>query len=494
MNFSEYFGLVRSFLKKRISKDELCMLLFDSVIEPLDLTNAKNDIVSYTAARLNEIVNGKRPVPTQIKENIFEDAVTATIVEYFNRNIVPLLIPNHEDICYQMMQLIEADKSISPASTAQLRILTKPETIAAFLASSFIYAVRYDPDLDRTIDTMPNQVVDKPYLHLVGIHDKDVLNDFFLIESFVPSFNAAIDDKVTAILEQYSEISNIHLGVKPSSNAFSSDSRFRVLASFNKEPIIIKEATQQTIKQVGKSLGVNISDDFFNLGDLSRNPLKSSSAVLGYGSDLEGSDVAKRKYRLIYDLKEKIYDASTCLSIEEALGQLQCIKLGLKNSGFRPDQDIVVTLELEPDSLFTSKDLLTFYRDGIITALDSDYKSEIFGISGAVSYSEYDESVRPSQNGFQFKPKPISLPVFGHVQNDDSDYLLELDDIFFYDYYHESGKLFVSISFDEVMHNSTVAFPTVLFLNKSLDQIRYTIRSRNMAEVYSGVLFCSTEG
>lgn len=56
MNFSEYFGLVRSFLKKRISKDELCMLLFDSVIEPLDLTNAKNDIVSYTAARLNEIV------------------------------------------------------------------------------------------------------------------------------------------------------------------------------------------------------------------------------------------------------------------------------------------------------------------------------------------------------------------------------------------------------------------------------------------------------
>ena len=108
-----------------------------------------------------------------------------------------------------------------------------------------------------------------------------------------------------------------------------------------------------------------------------------------------------------------------------------------------------------------------------------------------IPFSKYEESERPSQNGFRFTPKPILLPGYT-AQKDDSDYLEELADIFFYDYYHEAGKLFVSIGFDEVMHNNTVAFPTVLLLHKGLDQINYTIRSRNMADVYSGVLSINT--
>ena len=347
MNFSEYFNLVRRYLKKKISKDELCMLLFDSVIEPLDLTNANADVVSYNAARLNEIANGKRPVPVQIKENIFEDEVAATIVDYFSRNVVPLLTPNHEDICYQMLQLINADNSISPASKMQLRMLAKSETIAAFLASAFTYAVRYDPDLDKVIEDTQGQTIEKPCLHLVGIHDSTVFDDLFFVEKYVPSFQTTIEEMISTLLEQYKEISCIHLGSKPVFNIFSSSQRFQALSGLEKKPIEIKEGTKHIIKQVGEYLDTEISDDFFELGDLCRNPLKTTYAVLDRGSDIEGSDEAYRKYKLILSLEERINETTICMGIEKALENLQCVKLGIKNSGTTPDMPVIFASRLK---------------------------------------------------------------------------------------------------------------------------------------------------
>lgn len=62
-----------------------------------------------------------------------------------------------------------------------------------------------------------------------------------------------------------------------------------------------------------------------------------------------------------------------------------------------------------------------------------------------------------------------------------------------YQFFTSSDSIIIKTEFDEIMHNTIVAFPTVLLLNHDIESIEYSIRSRNMEDVFNGSLTLTSD-
>ena len=480
MRFSDYFEVIKKNFAKSISNDELCLLLFDSVINPLELTNSKGDIVNYGKQRLYEFARGEKPVPGRIRDNVYEPEVVSSIVDYFDQNIVSELVPNREDICYQIMRLVEEDETISPVVKANLQMIAKPDTVALLLAQTFGYAIRADLGISIGSDDHKNSVR-KPALYLMGIDGTSLAPDTFFVEQFKPLSDEFIKESITRIENIYKNISNIHLAEQ----SFNPYNGKRWLTTINCEPVVISTEKQTHIINTANDLGLELSNDFFNLGDLRRNPMKSMAVFTG-GSDLEGSQEARSKYSLINKLDNELNNISKWLPIKVSFSSLYCIKLALINIGNTPDEDIVITLEADDGNIILPTDLLKFDRVMLDDLLDDFNIYDFFGIQASKSWFEYsdsrDYSKRPNR-----KLSPY-IPLRNNELRPIEVIKEEFENVFDYQFIKEDDKIYVSLKCDRIMHNTAIAFPTVLFVSEDIKELKYTIRSRNMEYYYTEII------
>lgn len=295
MKFRDYFDVIKGNLAKGIANDDLCRLLFGCVIDPLDLRSTSGEPLYYSKGFLSDLLNSKKKMPKQIKENIYEQKVSDTIADYFEQYIVSELVPQHEDICYQIMQLVDADDSIAPESKADLRMLAKTETIAVLLAQVFRYAIRDNIVINRYPTEENKEKQNSSALKIVGIKGSSIDEDFCYIESFVPSGVKLREQYYKEIDLLYEKISQVHLRRHDSSNIML----FGI--NLSKERVVCSEEQIETLNIVAEKMGRELPDDFYDLGDLTRNPFKSTSVLLG-GNNLEGSDEAQIKYHCINEL------------------------------------------------------------------------------------------------------------------------------------------------------------------------------------------------
>ena len=110
--------------------------------------------------------------------------------------------------------------------------------------------------------------------------------------------------------------------------------------------------------------------------------------------------------------------------------------------------------------------------------------SEIFGICSTSMYSDYDSSVVTNR---KFSPR-VSMPsIFpGHTPDYSNDFERELADVFCYSCFDEGEEYIVKLKFDYIKHNTTIAFPSIIFIKESFKSIPYTITSKNSPEIISG--------
>ena len=70
----------------------------------------------------------------------------------------------------------------------------------------------------------------------------------------------------------------------------------------------------------------------------------------------------------------------------------------------------------------------------------------------------------------------------------EEDYLKELADAFEYSFFEDGDYVIVKLHIDYLKHNTTVAFPTVLFVAESITSIEYTIRSKQNESETVGII------
>ena len=170
--------------------------------------------------------------------------------------------------------------------------------------------------------------------------------------------------------------------------------------------------------------------------------------------------------------------------VEKAFSGMNCIKLAIQNCGKAIDEDAEIMFEVPKESLLTLGEFPKFNNAEIGYLLTDCDMSILFGIEGTSEYIEYSES---EQNGrTSYGARPYGLP--GYVPDYSDDFTDEIKDVFCYGFYSSEDKYIVKLKVDYIKHNTTVAFPTILFVKNEIDEIPYKITSKNNPDVVEGCI------
>lgn len=248
-------------------------------------------------------------------------------------------------------------------------------------------------------------------------------------------------------------------------------------------PVEMDQEMVDTIKIAAEQLNVSLSEDFFCLGNLTKNPL--SSPTIFDEPQYNGSTEEKRKYGLIKNLYRDIIEACNWGKVEDGFKNIMCVKLALTNDGTAADDEIDITLRI-PRSKYLTLEELPVIDEETMQYLTRDCNLlNLLGIHGTAEYSDYDSSMEsPAQS-----TTPSSTPsIFGKT-NYAEDYREELEDVFCYEVFEDGEEYVIKLKVDHLKYHKTVAFPAALLLKENPEAINYTITSKNTAEEIIGQIY-----
>lgn len=313
-------------------------------------------------------------------------------------------------------------------------------------------------------------------LKVVGIDQNQHTNDNASIISFVPNTEMTMSRYLEKIHALFDDISarklekRVELPEKIAKYTFA----------FNK-PVEISEDERKIIYSVAEKLDINITEDFFVLGNLSQSSIPTG--IMG-GYSLNGTDAEEEKYDAIKKLLKTISKALEWAPVEDAFSHKKCLRLALQNCGTDIDEDIEISLTIPKSSLLPINEFPKFDNDKMGYLLNDCNMSEIFGICSTSVYSDYDSSIVTSR---RFSPHISTPSIFpGYTPDHSDDFENELADVFCYSCFDEGEKYIVKLKFDYIKHNTIIAFPSVIFIKEPFEAIPYTITSKNSPEVVSG--------
>lgn len=142
------FATILAELKKSwgdtVTDPDLINLLYDSVADPVGLTNKNGEPITVSKGTASKIVNrqpGGNP-HRSIRKYSTDDRVTSSIANYFSRNIVKRLLKGSEDdLIERLKAVIQEDSGIAETKKHELLKNAQKNTLALFLASAFLYSV-----------------------------------------------------------------------------------------------------------------------------------------------------------------------------------------------------------------------------------------------------------------------------------------------------------------------------------------------------------------
>lgn len=310
-------------------------------------------------------------------------------------------------------------------------------------------------------------------LKLLGIDKNGQLSENASVGPFVLNSKITMQEYIDLIKTMYKEIARMDIGSRtPVSNA--------MIVNFN-SPVDIDEKERDFLATIAKKLELELPDSFFELGDLSQDSLVGNFLS---GPTLNGSQEEKQKYWKIKKLHETISKALEWAPIENAFSGMKCIKLAVQNCGKAIDEDVEITFELPKESLVTLDEFPQFNNEEMEYLLTDCEMSVLFGINSSVDYIEYSEAERNER--IHYSAHLYGLP--GYIPDYSDNFIEELNDAFCYAIYSKGNKYIVKLKVDYIKHNTTVAFPTVLFVKNEIVEIPYRITSKNNPDIVEGIL------
>ena len=470
MHFPDYVNTLKNHFHQTISNAELCGLLFDSIIKPANLTNRNGEILTIEKAEISRILNHKKNLPTALLDHVYDKVVLDNISEYFKSQIVAALIPDTSDLCHQLLKLIDTDDSISPSHKANLRILAHPDSVAAFLAGIFIYVIR-QPNKFNPEQTPPiTSESPRPILILSGISTLNKLTDDIEVARFHPKSEFSLHEYEHKIRELYDKISHLKVSV----DEFSTFEKLYPKLSYVKNwgsPVKIDEESRTTIELFAEKLNIQLSEDFFELGDVRRDhPLALETTV-------SGNDRGQEKYAQIHSLLENIESYERLVPVDKAFDYIYHIRLALNNTGNSFDENITVRLIIDRESLLLHDDLNSKLDRHIIREILVNFR-DTFRINRSVDYLDCPSLSLDIANIWRLPP--LSEATRNLAQ--------EWTELFPYFMSTNNGLVTVEINFHDIKPHTAIAFPTVILLKEFTPSIQYEISSKSTLNIISGTL------
>lgn len=306
---------------------------------------------------------------------------------------------------------------------------------------------------------------ERPQLRLVGIDENEKLSEKGLTSKFgsrIPCTSKHIEDEIT---RRILAANDIHL---PSSNPSDTFLALR-------EKVNIGNETAQKIRQYAQDKNIQLSEDFFSCGNLSRD---SFSYPLDGSRQYYGNQEERSKHDEIIRIRDFINLRNAIKEIEEKYANIRYIELAVTNCGKAYDEDIEISIYVPKRITLLYQELPQLSDETISTIIDVLKVETLFGIQGTAEMDSYN-SVR---RDFLATPPGI-------INHDDNEqYEKEMNHQFIYSVFPEKDKLILKFDIPYLKHNSSVAFPTPLFVTEAVDQIEYRITSKYSPEIVEGVI------
>ena len=450
MTFSDYVLILKKNFKVPIAQDNLCRIIFDSVITTAKLTKTDGNYLDFDTADISKILNRQKNIPTEIQSHAFDEKIFQAIHDYFQQNIVAELIPDlFEDLCHQMMSLLEIDNDISSAHKKRLRLLAKPESITEFLVDIFKYVIRKDNKLP--VSTTSN-------LKILGIDDNNALTKTFILPRFRLKLEYTLPEYEIIIQKLFERIAEY--------SDFETSKNFSQIYNFPPYPDWIEKAKKITIPDSDKILvqefaqkfNFKLPADFFELGDLKENtfPLNLQN------SKFIGDEIWQQKYEEISNLIDALKNYIKLKPIDSHFQNIFALRLALKNNSKQFEENILVKLFIDSDSLFSVQKLDVPLQQSLLTEFEDS-----FYIEGSDNFLSYYS-----------KNKSHALPFISFL-NSNCDLTAEWNKIFSYKVHQKSSTAVLEISFERMNPNSVIAFPNVILLKKIVRAIKFEIYSQS---------------
>lgn len=485
MIFPKFIVILKSFFRRRISNDKLCTLLFGSVIETLDLKNRYGDPVYIDKRTISKIMNQKQGIPVSIRNHLYDEEVIRNMVPYFQNHIANQLIPEFDDLFYQIMQEIDKDADLSPQRKAAFRMMANRDTAAVFLAQVFLYTVMRSAIVDENgasakeepcSNTAMGKKTDNSLLILKGISKEDSLAETPILLDFSEAPVFSEEKYLSTIRSLIQKVKSLPVGPRIP-EPFS-------LLSF-KRPVQIDKEDQAALRSfVWDHLGISLDDGFFALGSLSEECLPSIASLGQIGNTPES-----QKYALIYKMIEHIKAYSLAMKLKNLFSGMFYLRLSIANEGIDYREDVRIRLHFPVNCLWTPKDFQDLPESDLDFLKKMDHIQEFFCIEGTEFFENYEvSSVNDS-------------PDFSPAIIDDS-YMLSgfysgmevLDNAFSYVIKRRESSDVLSITFDRILNRETVAFPEIILFKKPIESLSYSIIANSMEHPLEGTIAVSRNG
>ncbi len=314
-------------------------------------------------------------------------------------------------------------------------------------------------------------------LKLVGIDELGKLSEVAAVYPFAINTDTTMSQYLDTIRSMYQEIAGMDVGKRVAINN-------TLFGGFTR-PLDIDDDEREYIAAVAKQLELDLPEHFFDLGNLGKDSFTSTPLT---GPTLKGTPEEKQKYRKIKKLHETITKAIEWAPIEKAFSNKKCIRLAVQNCGKAIDEDVEITFEISQNALLTLDCFPQFKNEEMGYLLNDCDMSVLFGIGSTAEYINYSESERSHSN--TYTPRNYGLPIY--VPDYSDDFIDEWNDVFCYSIYPDNDKFIVKLKVDYIKHNTTVAFPSILFIDGALSEIPYKITSKNNPNVVEGILKVSS--
>lgn len=253
------------------------------------------------------------------------------------------------------------------------------------------------------------------------------------------------------------------------------------------KPVEIDEDIKEYISNTAEILHFQLSESFFQLGNLKKNVLAGiSHSSLIYGErSFEGTKAEKEKYEKIIELKDLITDIVNWTSVEETFVNMKCLYLAIENEGKSFDEDIDISLVFN-DKMLIMHNEISVPPYNLLKYIYEDCNLDmLFKIESSVAYRDYVSSKKTPKNNSNI-PNQSGMALF---QRDyEEEYIDDLNNVFDYDYYRNDNNLTINVHFDYIKQHTAVAFPTPIFITDEIDNIEYKITSKNNSEIITGIL------
>ncbi|MCR4646685.1 MAG: hypothetical protein K5695_14960 [Oscillospiraceae bacterium] len=324
----------------------------------------------------------------------------------------------------------------------------------------------------KTVGSMNNERHSS--LFIKGLDRDNHISDVAVIREFKLTNAYDKNGYIAKIREYYSEIDSIKTA-KVTGNSILSD-HFSFMP-----PVAISDSVKTYITEIAQHLNIELNENFFDLGNL-----HESLDALPIYSSVSGSEQEKRKYHLIFELRDTIQDFLKWISADKALTGMKSIGLVLANAGTDYDEDVEVSLSFPKDSLVTVDTFPKLSVDDKNYLMNDRDLDEIFHISATAEFLDYANSVN--------SPRQMSIPVnptqgiFGSTYDNSDGFIDRLSDAWGFEVYSTDKYYVVKIKFDYIKHNTSVAFPSIILLFNDITDIPYTITSKRNAAIINGTI------